>query len=169
MSGGGGWTASPPSRSARRDQGDDRESQRPLRAGSHPGASAGGDSTQDLDLSIFRFMSDQKPKKMPAARRGFHRRVGQGCCYCSPRPCARAEREHHARQAHRILSQVALISATQAGRGDHHHPGSGAKRRHRDTAFGVKRVRQTEVASLKEDLAVRSRNELSFARPRLTA
>ena len=68
---------------------------------------------KDIDLSIFRYMSDQKPEKLKQLVGEFIAALDTDVALLAEAVRA-GSAENTRRQAHRILSQLALVSATQA-------------------------------------------------------
>jgi HPt (histidine-containing phosphotransfer) domain-containing protein len=103
-----------------------------------------------LDLSIFRFMSDQKPKKMQQLVEDFIAALDKDIALLTEAVRAGSS-ENTRRQAHRILSQVALVSATQAAAVVTTIQ-EAARNGDIETPRSVLSSFETEVASLKENL-----------------
>ena len=123
----------------------------PLRAGSSIQVRAPEETPpKTLDLSIFRFMSDQKPKKMQQLVEDFIAALDKDVALLAEAVRAGSS-ENTRRQAHRILSQVALISATQAAAVITTIQ-EAARNGDIETPRSVLSAFETEVASLKEDL-----------------
>jgi HPt (histidine-containing phosphotransfer) domain-containing protein len=123
----------------------------PLRAGSSIQVRAPEETPhKNLDLSIFHFMSDQKPKKMQQLVEDFIAALDKDIALLIEAVRAGSS-ENTRRQAHRILSQVALISASQAASVITTIQ-EAARNGDIETPRSVLSSFETEVASLKENL-----------------
>ena len=123
----------------------------PLRAGSSIQVRVAEEAPpKSLDLSIFRFMSDKKPKKMQQLVEDFIAALEKDIALLNEAVRAGSS-EDTRRQAHRILSQVALISATQAASVITTIQ-EAARNGDIETPRSVLGSFETEVAGLKENL-----------------
>jgi len=123
----------------------------PLRAGSSIQIRTAEDAPRKaLDLSIFRYMSDQKPEKMRQLAADFITALDKDAVLLAEAVRA-GNIELTRRQAHRILSQAALISATQVAAVATTIQ-EAARNGDIDTPRSVLASFEAEVASLKENL-----------------